>query len=103
METIREIIYNVLEKEVDAEINGIKVWELFKDNGESVYFDITTIDDIDDNDSRSVLFTLVGDNDSRSVLFTLVGDDEYGKSYHVTVELDIIKRKVMDWYDIDRC
>ena len=90
METIREIIYNVLEKEVDAEINGIKVWELFKDNGESVYFDITTIDDIDDNDSRSVLFTLVG-------------DDEYGKSYHVTVELDIIKRKVMDWYDIDRC
>ena len=90
METIREIIYNILEKEADKEIDGIKVWELFKDNGESVYFDITSIDDIDDKDSKSVLFTLVG-------------DDEYGWGYHVTVELDLSKRKVVDWFDIDKC
>lgn len=90
MDNLREIIYDALKKEVDGEIDGIEVWELYKENGECVWFDITTIDDINTDDPKLVLFTLVG-------------DDEYGISYHVTVEIDVHKKKVVNWFDVDQC
>ncbi len=80
MYNLRELIYDALKKEADDEIDGIEVWELYKENGECVWFDITTIDDINTDDPKLVLFTLVG-------------DDEYGISYHVTVEIDVHKKK----------
>lgn len=85
---IREQIYNILEKEADKEIDGIKVWVLYGDDGE-IYFDITTIDNIDSDEPHTTIFTLEGDS-------------EDGIGYYVTVEANLLTKKISDWFDLDK-